>query len=215
MVVILEGAARSNAVSFFLPLFQHNSEMLRLVAYQQQTTFLKTATISNMDRPPNQNQLLDGQVLESSEEQEQEGGEQATARSLTGRPPIILYLSFDHGAFPPFQLLVRRNIEFFEALPIDVETSVQGRPRPILLGQVGLRCIFCASLQPSIRRKLVQNHNETEMAKLDSTAGSHILLVVLLSGRGYMLSSKVFWNLSSGAEHCQYSLGNAVSYGAI
>lgn len=189
--------------------------MLRLVAYQQQTTFLKTATLSNMDRPPNQNQLLDGQVLESSEEQEQEGGEQATARSLTGRPPIILYLSFDHGAFPPFQLLVRRNIEFFEALPIDVETSVQGRPRPILLGQVGLRCIFCASLQPSIRRKLVQNHNETEMAKLDSTAVSHILLVVLLSGRGYMLSSKVFWNLSSGAEHCQYSLGNAVSYGAI
>ena len=128
-----------------------------------------------MDRPPNQNQLLDGQVLESSEEQEQEGGEQATARSLTGRPPIILYLSFDHGAFPPFQLLVRRNIEFFEALPIDVETSVQGRPRPILLGQVGLRCIFCASLQPSIRRKLVHNQNETKTVKLDSTVVSHIL----------------------------------------
>lgn len=161
--------------------------------------------------------------MESSQDQEEPEGEeqQPTERSLTGRPPIILYLSFDHGAFPPFQLLVRRHIEFFEALPIDVETSVQGRPRPILLGQVGLRCIFCATLQPSIRRKFVVIHGDlSTKVWLSSRLSSTVLFLLSFcessaSCWGYMLSCKVFRDLSSGTKYCKYSLGNAMSYGAI
>ena len=33
---------------------------------------------------------------------------------LTGRPPISLYLSADYFSFSAYQLLVRRNVEFFE-----------------------------------------------------------------------------------------------------
>ena len=69
-----------------------------------------------------------------------------TSQVITGRPPTRLYLSADHGYFSSYQLTVRQNVEFFEALPHDVETPAQGRPRPIVLGQVGIRCAYCAPL---------------------------------------------------------------------
>ena len=70
---------------------------------------------------------------------------------VTGRPPICLYLSPDHDSFSSFQVLVRQNIEFFEALPEDVQASASGRSNAVVLGQVGLRCRFCARLYPAAR----------------------------------------------------------------
>jgi hypothetical protein len=75
------------------------------------------------------------------------------AAILTGRPPTQLYLSCDHTAFSPYQVLVRKNIELFEALPEDVESSAQGRNKPIVLGQVGIRCRHCSALPPKDRSR--------------------------------------------------------------
>ncbi|KAL7563807.1 hypothetical protein ACA910_000132, partial [Epithemia clementina (nom. ined.)] len=75
----------------------------------------------------------------------------AAAPAITGRPPIQLYLSADYDSFSTFQVAVRKNVEFFEASADDIATSAQGRPRPIVMGQVGIRCFFCARLHPSMR----------------------------------------------------------------
>ncbi|KAL7558819.1 hypothetical protein ACA910_005182 [Epithemia clementina (nom. ined.)] len=75
--------------------------------------------------------------------------EAAAAPAITGRPPIQLYLSADYDSFSTFQVAVRKNVEFFEASADDIATSAQGRPRPIVMGQVGIRCCFCARLHPS------------------------------------------------------------------
>jgi hypothetical protein len=66
--------------------------------------------------------------------------------SLTGRPPILLYIAKDDVSLSEYQCLVRNQIEVFEATQQDVKTGAQGRNRPIVLGQVGLRCRHCAIL---------------------------------------------------------------------
>ena len=67
--------------------------------------------------------------------------------SLTNRPPTQLYLSADVSAFPPFQVLLRKNIEFFEAKQEDlVINNTMGQKDTIILGQVGLRCRACSQL---------------------------------------------------------------------
>jgi hypothetical protein len=37
-------------------------------------------------------------------------------------------------------------MELFEALPVDVEGGAQGRNKPIVIGQVGVRCTWCTHL---------------------------------------------------------------------
>ena len=72
---------------------------------------------------------------------------------LTGRPPLQLYLSCDPDTFSEYQVIVRQNIELFEAQQQDVESSAQGRNNPIVLGQVGIRCSHCNCVPPSQRTK--------------------------------------------------------------
>lgn len=62
---------------------------------------------------------------------------------LTGRNPLQLYMSCDDESLSPFQCMVRKNIELFEARNEDVESNAQGRNKPIVLGQVGIRCRHC------------------------------------------------------------------------
>jgi hypothetical protein len=76
-----------------------------------------------------------------------------TATSRTGRPPIQLYLTCDDDAMSPYQCFVRKSIELFEADVDDVETNAQGRNKPIVLGQVGIRCRYCNSLPPNQRKR--------------------------------------------------------------
>jgi hypothetical protein len=71
--------------------------------------------------------------------------------TLTGRPSTQLYLSCDPDTFSEYQVLVRKSIEVFEATADDVTTNAQGRNKPIVLGQVGIRCIYCARVPPSQR----------------------------------------------------------------
>ena len=67
-----------------------------------------------------------------------------SASGLTGRPPVIMYTTCDDDSLSPYQCLVRKQIEIFEARPEDVDTNAQGRNKPIVLGQVGIRCRHCA-----------------------------------------------------------------------
>ena len=75
-------------------------------------------------------------------------GDGVTSTGVTGRFPIKMYLSCDSMELSPFQCLMRQQIEFFEAHQVDVDTPIQGRNRPIVLGQVGIRCVHCKHLSP-------------------------------------------------------------------
>jgi hypothetical protein len=77
------------------------------------------------------------------------GGEVTTVTpELTGRFPIIMYLSCDFQKLNTYQCLMRHHIEFFEAVTGDVNTKIQGRNKPIVLGQVGIRWIHCNTVSP-------------------------------------------------------------------
>jgi hypothetical protein len=82
------------------------------------------------------------------------GGSVVTVEpSLSGRPPNSLYLSCDPDHLSPYQVAVRRSIEIFEAQEIDVESGAQGRNRPVVLGQLGIRCRFCSQVPPKERTR--------------------------------------------------------------
>jgi hypothetical protein len=66
--------------------------------------------------------------------------------ALTGRKPICLYMPEDEKNISSYQCLARKQLELFEAQKNDIEAGAQGRNKPIALGQVGVRCIHCASL---------------------------------------------------------------------
>lgn len=65
---------------------------------------------------------------------------------LAGRAPFLVARSEDEGRLTPYQCLARQHIQYFEAKQVQVEEGAQGRNKPIVLGQVGIRCIHCAVL---------------------------------------------------------------------
>ena len=72
---------------------------------------------------------------------------------LTGRPPVALYLSCNPDHLSPYQCLIRKEIELFEALEQDVASNAKGRNKPVVLGQVGIRCRHCSRLEPKDRAR--------------------------------------------------------------
>lgn len=80
-------------------------------------------------------------------------GDVTQSPNLTGRPSIPLYLSCDDDSLSEYQCLVRKQIELFEARTEDVESNAQGRNRPIIMGQVGIRCRHCTMLPPKHRAR--------------------------------------------------------------
>ena len=77
----------------------------------------------------------------------------ATDSNLTGRSPIQLYITCDDDSLSEYQCVVRKNIELFEARREDVDSNAQGRNRPIVMGQVGIRCRHCTMLPPKHRAR--------------------------------------------------------------
>jgi hypothetical protein len=61
-------------------------------------------------------------------------------------PAVSLSLACDDEHLSEYQILVRKQLEVFEAHPEDVESNTQGRKKQVALGQVGIRCKHCASL---------------------------------------------------------------------
>jgi hypothetical protein len=72
---------------------------------------------------------------------------------MTGRPPTVIYMSCDDDSLSEYQCLVRQQIELFEARREDVDSNAQGRNRPIVMGQVGIRCRHCTMLPPRHRAR--------------------------------------------------------------
>jgi hypothetical protein len=64
----------------------------------------------------------------------------------TGKNPKLMHTRSDDESLSPYQCLVRRQIEIFEATEADIHTTAQGRNRPIVMGQIGIRCIHCGRL---------------------------------------------------------------------
>lgn len=60
------------------------------------------------------------------------------------RMGITLSMACDIEHLSEYQILVRQQLELFEAAQEDVESNTQGRKKPVVLGQVGLRCRHCA-----------------------------------------------------------------------
>lgn len=75
----------------------------------------------------------------------------STSRSVDGikvKPKqrgIPLALSCDSEHLSAYQMLVREQLEIFEATEDDIQSSTQGRKKKITVGQVGIRCKHCAS----------------------------------------------------------------------
>jgi hypothetical protein len=66
---------------------------------------------------------------------------------------MILYLRQDQDNLSPYQCLVRKQIELFEATEKDIKDNAQGRNKPITLKQIGIRCRHCGRLTPKKRAK--------------------------------------------------------------
>lgn len=60
-------------------------------------------------------------------------------------PPRPLFLPHDSTNLSPYQCLLRQQLEFFAADWDDVAV-IQGRNKPVVRKQVGLRCIHCAHI---------------------------------------------------------------------
>jgi hypothetical protein len=58
----------------------------------------------------------------------------------------MLYTPDDDEVLSGYQVFVRKQIEFFEANTYEVETPKPGRKKPIILGQVGIRCKHCRNV---------------------------------------------------------------------
>jgi hypothetical protein len=67
--------------------------------------------------------------------------------------PTSLARGEDAEKLSPHQVLLRKQIEAFQATSDDVSTHTRGRNKPIGLDQVGIRCRHCAHLPVAKRRK--------------------------------------------------------------
>jgi hypothetical protein len=68
------------------------------------------------------------------------------------RLPCILAQPEDNLKLSEHQVQLRHQIEAFQATDDDVSTHTRGRNKPIILGQVGIRCRHCSHM-PVCRRK--------------------------------------------------------------
>ena len=76
------------------------------------------------------------------------GGKPPQAYMQAPPPPrsagIPIALSCDDEQLSEYQMLVRKQLEIFEAQAEDVDSNTQGRKKQVTLGQVGIRCKHCA-----------------------------------------------------------------------
>ena len=87
----------------------------------------------------------------------QHGAARAAEPLLPPRPngtrSKLLYVPTDDSSVNAYQCFARKQIELFEATQDDVNAGAQGRNKPIVLGQVGIRCVHCAELHPRFRTR--------------------------------------------------------------
>jgi hypothetical protein len=109
------------------------------------------------------------------------GGMTMNMAGMVGLPVvsagISLALACDVEQLSEYQIMVRQQLEIFQAGPEDVECNTQGRKKQVCLGQVGIRCRHCAGFPLRVRGRGAVYYP----AKLDgiyqaaqNMAGSHL-----------------------------------------
>ena len=68
-------------------------------------------------------------------------------------PPVTLAIPEDTRKLSEQQVFLRHQIEAFQAGEDDTSTHTRGRNKPIVLGQVGIRCKHCAHLSVVQKQK--------------------------------------------------------------
>jgi hypothetical protein len=69
------------------------------------------------------------------------------------REPVVLFMECDEDSLSEYQCLIRKQIELFEADKEEAASSVQGRNKQVVEGQVGIRCRHCTVAAPRQRQK--------------------------------------------------------------
>lgn len=70
----------------------------------------------------------------------------APATQLPPSSGVRMSLPIDKEHLSEYQLMVRRQLEIFEAKQEEVDSNTQGRKRQVFLGQAGIRCRHCSNL---------------------------------------------------------------------
>lgn len=64
---------------------------------------------------------------------------------------LTMALPSDSRCLTVYQILLRQSLEYFSATQEDVDARVRGRKQKIRLGQIGVRCRYCAHLKTKHR----------------------------------------------------------------
>jgi hypothetical protein len=128
--------------------------------------FLMAASLANN----NQNCLLNSMIFPTAKQEKTESALSATLQRfgnfnqaphhyISMNPtknrslPAVIARPADKMKLSEHQHLLRFQIEAFTATEEDVSTHTRGRNKPIILGQVGIRCRHCAHIPVSRRQK--------------------------------------------------------------
>lgn len=151
----VSGSGPSHIPSLGNPL-AHNTVLQRILAEllqasDQRRSFSNDHRIQSNDATAVQQSVIAPPTHQMQMESQRK--DDLDKRRPTGRATAILAMSCDKDMLSPYQCLVRQQIELFEATQEDVNTNAQGRNRPIVLGQVGIRCRHCSFLALHLRSR--------------------------------------------------------------
>ena len=126
---------------------------------------------------------------------------------VSHREPTSLYLECDDQNLSPYQCLIRKQIEFFQASQEEIDGTAQGRNTPIVLNQVGIRCRHCAIHAPQNRRagavyfprRVRPQHIVAYLFSSIEELSSRLLHTLLF--RKSTCSITAEWSVSDGAKH--------------
>jgi hypothetical protein len=153
---------------------------------------------------------LTHQELYAREKKEQDEG---------GITNPLLYVPSDNRSLSEYQCLVRKQIEIFVAGLDELGSNAQGRNKPIVAGQLGIRCRHCSSI-PSRHRTRGASYYPAQLKGIYQAAQN--LATSHLSGRCQLIPDELRQELVSlrdrkslaggGKEYWAYS---AASLGII
>lgn len=141
----------------------------------------------------------------------------------------LLYVASDDESVNGYQCFARKQIELFEATQEDVDAGAQGRNKPIILGQVGIRCIHCSDLHPRFRARAsvyypsrlavmyqaAQNIVNTHLPELCESIPEEVRqkLLHLNSKRSAVGGGKVYWGDTAVVQGVVDTDGHGLRFG--
>lgn len=115
--------------------------------YDADATRPPTLTSSSFPQIPGLNTMFSPQQFMRRHESIQPvAPSQAATQNSDGGYVIPVLAPNDRQAMTPYQVMLRQSLEYFTAVEDDVRTTVQGRRKPVMPGQLGIRCRYCSHL---------------------------------------------------------------------